>query len=265
MTERRTSSGLEQIRILHLYDEYLNIYADRGNIMVLQQRCAWREIACHVTGLAPGETFTAGDYDLIYVGGGQDRDQRMIAQRMVDDCGNSIVDSVESGAALLAVCGGYQLLGHSYRDTSGEFQPGVGLFDLVTEAGAGRLIGNVEIEVSLPDIGSAMDAHTVRVAGFENHAGRTSLRDGAEPLGRVVRGNGNDGISGYEGCRRLRALGTYLHGPLLPRNPELADWLIAAALHHAGGNEAAALINRPVPELVDSTAVRARTILASRP
>ena len=143
MTERRTSSGLEQIRILHLYDEYLNIYADRGNIMVLQQRCAWRDIACHVTGLAPGETFTAGDYDLIYVGGGQDRDQRMIAQRMVDDCGNSIVDSVESGAALLAVCGGYQLLGHSYRDTSGEFQPGAGLFDLVTEAGASRYLISV--------------------------------------------------------------------------------------------------------------------------
>ncbi|MCW2972296.1 MAG: glutamine amidotransferase, cobB/cobQ-like protein, partial [Thermoleophilia bacterium] len=139
-----------RVRVLHIYDRYLNIYADRGNMLLLQRRGAWRGIDVQVDGLEPGERFEPGDYDLLYVGGGQDRDQQMIAERMADDLGPAIRAAAEEGTAVLAVCGGYQLLGRSYLDTTGVLQPGVGLFDLVTEAGDTRLIGNVAITAELP-------------------------------------------------------------------------------------------------------------------
>ena len=231
-----------RIRLLHLYDRYLNIYADRGNIQLLRMRAEWRGIDVDVRGLEPGETFEPGEFDLLYVGGGQDRDQQMIAERMATDNGAAIRAAVEEGTALLAVCGGYQLLGSGYLDTTGTHQPGVGLFDLSTEAGDTRLIGNVAIRAELPAIG-ARPAVSATIAGFENHAGRTRLGSAARPLGRVLHGNGNDGRSGFEGCRLHHAVGTYLHGPLLPRNPELADWLLAAALAHAHGSDAAMLVD----------------------
>ncbi len=249
MTERSSTDaspiragGRPRIRLLHLYDRYLNIYADRGNIQLLQMRAAWRGIDLEVRGLEPGETFEPGEFDLLYVGGGQDRDQQMIAEHMSTDNGAAIRAAVEEGTALLAVCGGYQLLGAGYLDTTGTHQPGVGLFDLSTEAGDTRLIGNVAIRAQLPAIG-ARAAVDVTIAGFENHAGRTRLGANARPLGTVVHGNGNDGESGTEGCRLHHAVGTYLHGPLLPRNPELADWLLAAALSHAHGIDAATLVD----------------------
>jgi CobQ-like glutamine amidotransferase family enzyme len=247
-----------RVRVLHLYDRYLNIYADRGNIDVLRQRGAWRGIDIEVQGLEPGEQFEAGEHDLIYVGGGQDRDQQMIAERMSADLGPAIKSAVEEGTALLAVCGGYQLLGSHYLDTTGVHQPGVGLFDLSTEAGDTRLIGNVAIEAELPAIG-ARAGGTFRIAGFENHAGRTHLGSTARPLGKVLYGNGNDGSSGFEGCRLHHALGTYLHGPLLPRNPALADWLLAAALAHAHGTDAAGLIDQvgSIPPAVEALEQRA--------
>jgi CobQ-like glutamine amidotransferase family enzyme len=233
-----------RIRVLHLYDRYLNIYADRGNIQLLAMRAAWRGID---------------------VGGGQDRDQAMIAEHMAGEVGAAIRAASEEGTALLAVCGGYQLLGSHYLDTNGVHQPGVGLFDLSTEAGATRLIGNVAIEAELPAIG-ARPAVTTVVSGFENHAGRTSLGSTARPLGKVLRGAGNDGVSGFEGCRLHHAVGTYLHGPLLPRNPELADWLLAAALAHAHGVDAASLIDRPdtVPEPVRMLEQKARAASVAR-
>lgn len=245
-----TPTGVK-IRLLHLYDRYLNIYADRGNIQVLRQRAAWRGIEVEVHGLEPGATFETGDYDLIYVGGGQDRDQQMIAEHMSEQVGAAIKAAVEEGTALLAVCGGYQLLGAGYLDTTGTHQPGVGLFDVSTEAGDARMVGNVDIRVELPAIGSRAGT-TVTVAGFENHAGRTKLGSSARPFGSIIHGNGNDGTSGFEGCRLQHAIGTYLHGPLLPRNPELADWLLAAALSHAHGSDAATLIDAPdtIPEQV---------------
>ncbi|MCW2926401.1 MAG: glutamine amidotransferase, cobB/cobQ-like protein [Thermoleophilia bacterium] len=254
-----------RIRVLHLYDQYLNIYADRGNIEVLRRRGAWRGIDVEVQGLAPGETFTTGEHDLIYVGGGQDRDQQMIAERMSEDLGDSIKEAVLEGTALLAVCGGYQLLGSSYLDTTGVLQPGVGLFDLATEAGEDRLIGNVAITAELPAIG-ARAGTTTTIAGFENHAGRTRLGESARPLGAVVHGAGNDGESGFEGCRLHHAIGTYLHGPLLPRNPDLADWLLAAALAHAHGIDAATLIDQvgSVPAPVAVLEQRARDASVGR-
>jgi CobQ-like glutamine amidotransferase family enzyme len=213
------------IRVAHLYPDYLNIYADRGNIAVLAQRAAWRGHDLDVTALGMGDAVVPGAHDLYYLGGGQDREQLLVAADLAAK-GEPLKEAAAAGAAVLAVCGGYQLLGRGYRGFHGEDMPGVGLLPLETVAGDRRMIGDVLIE---SDVGP--------IAGFENHAGRTHLDAGAEPLGRVVSGYGNDGESGYEGCRVGRAIGTYLHGPLLPRNPRLADWVLAQALAHRSGGE----------------------------
>lgn len=217
-----------RISVGHLYPDYLNIYADRGNIAVLARRAAWRghELEVHALGL--DDPVVPGEYDLLYIGGGQDREQALVAQDLAAKA-EQVKDAVERGAALLAVCGGYQLLGRSYRGFHGEDLPGVGLFPHETLAGERRMIGDVLLECELEP------GEPKTLAGFENHAGRTRLDPGATPLGRVVCGFGNDGQSGQEGCRVGRAVGTYLHGPLLPRNPWLADWLLAQALAHRVG------------------------------
>jgi lipid II isoglutaminyl synthase (glutamine-hydrolysing) len=217
-----------KIVVGHLYPDYLNIYADRGNIAVLARRAAWRGHELEVHPVSVGEPVAPGEHDLLYVGGGQDREQALVAEDLVAKA-DGVRAAVDGGAAVLAVCGGYQLLGRSYRDFHGEDLPGIGLFPLDTVAGDRRMIGDVLLECEL-------EPGIVRtLAGFENHAGRTRLDPGAEPLGRVVAGFGNDGESGFEGCRVGRAVGTYLHGPLLPRNPWFADWVLAQALAHRGG------------------------------
>ena len=217
-----------KIVVGHLYPDYLNIYADRGNIAVLARRAAWRGHELDVSTVSVGEPVRPGDHDLLYVGGGQDREQALVAEDLAAKA-EGVREAVAGGAALLAVCGGYQLLGRSYRDFHGLDLPGIGLFPLETVAGERRMIGDVLLECEL-------EAGVRRtLAGFENHAGRTFLDEGAEPLGRVVAGFGNDGESGWEGCRVGRAVGTYLHGPLLPRNPWFADWLLAQALAHRLG------------------------------
>jgi lipid II isoglutaminyl synthase (glutamine-hydrolysing) len=216
-----------RIRVGHLYPEYLNIYADRGNIAVLARRAAARGHELVIEGVSVSDELRAGTHDLLYVGGGQDREQALISGDLAAK-GDAIRAAVDGGAALLAVCGGYQLLGRGYRERSGAVLPGVGLFPHETVAGERRMIGDV-----LLDCGWAGRT----LAGFENHAGRTRLDAGAEPLGRVIAGFGNDGESAHEGCRVGRAIGTYLHGPLLPRNPWLADWLLAQALAHTTGGE----------------------------
>jgi lipid II isoglutaminyl synthase (glutamine-hydrolysing) len=236
-----------RIRVGHLYPDYLNIYADRGNIAVLARRAALRghELAVEAIGL--GEPLRPGAHDLLYVGGGQDREQAAIASDLAAR-GDEIAAAVGDRAALLAVCGGYQLLGRGYRGRDGSFMPGVGLFPHETVAGETRMIGDVLLECELEP------GDVRQLAGFENHAGRTLLDPGAEPLGRVVHGFGNDGESGFEGCRLGRALGTYLHGPLLPRNPWLADWLLAQALAHAGDEDEAELA--PLPDELEAAAFR---------
>jgi CobQ-like glutamine amidotransferase family enzyme len=212
-----------KIVVGHLYPDYLNIYADRGNIAVLQRRAAWRGHELEVREISVGERLSPGEHDLLYIGGGQDREQLLVAEDLSAKAGD-VLASVEQGAAVLAVCGGYQLLGRSYRGLHGEDLPGVGLFPLDTLAGDTRMIGDVLLECELePGLRRTL-------AGFENHAGRTHLDAGASPLGRVVAGFGNDGESGFEGCRVGRAVGTYLHGPLLPRNPWFADWVLTQAL-----------------------------------
>jgi CobQ-like glutamine amidotransferase family enzyme len=217
-----------KIVVGHLYPDYLNIYADRGNLAVLARRAAWRGHELEVRAIRVGDTVEPDAHDLFYIGGGQDREQALIAPDLAAK-GRAIRNEIDDGAALLAVCGGYQLMGRFYRDQHGVEQPGIGLFPLHTVAGERRMIGDVLLECEL-DAGSR---HTL--AGFENHAGRTYLDEGATPLGRVISGFGNDGASGYEGCRAGRAIGTYLHGPLLPRNPWLADWLLEQAIARKTG------------------------------
>jgi CobQ-like glutamine amidotransferase family enzyme len=214
-----------KIRIAHLYPDYLNIYADRGNLAVLAGRASRRRIELDVVGVGIGDATPHAD--LYYVGGGQDREQWLVAPDLASR-GPLLREAVSAGAVVLAVCGGYQLLGRFYRDRAGREQPGAGVLPLHTVAGERRMIGDVLVECRLDD-------ERQTVAGFENHAGLTFLDDGATPFGRVLAGFGNDGTSGYEGCRVASAIGTYLHGPLLPRNPWLADWLLAHAVRHAEG------------------------------
>ncbi len=218
-----------ELRFLALYPEQMNIYADRGNVIFLQRRCEWRGIGFRYAAAGPGESFDPAQHDFLYLGGGQDRDQRAVALDMVESKRETIAAGVEDRAVLLAVCGGFQLLGHSYQ-LGEERLPGLGLVELETVRKDGpRLIGNVAIEV---DFGSGPQV----VAGFENHGGRTYLGGGAQPLGRVLEGFGNNGEDGLEGVRRGNLIGTYLHGPLLPKNAWLADHLIAAALERRYGS-----------------------------
>ena len=213
-----------RIRVGHLYPDYLNIYADRGNIAVLAARARARDIELDVRPIGMRDSIPVGEVDLFYIGGGQDREQELVALDL-EAKSAPLREAVEDGAAFLAVCGGYQLLGRFYRDVAGTELPGIGLLPLHTVAGDRRMIGDVLLEC---------DWAGETLAGFENHAGRTILEAGATPLGRVVSGFGNDGRSGFEGCRYRRVYGTYLHGPLLPRNPWFADRLLEDALAHAG-------------------------------
>jgi CobQ-like glutamine amidotransferase family enzyme len=211
------------LRVLSLYPELMNIYADRGNIAVLRARCEWRGITFEHAASSLGEAFDSEAHDLFYMGGGQDRDQVAVARDMERTKREALHQAAGRGAVVLAVCGGYQLLGHEY-ELEGERLPGVGLVDLRTVREPGpRLIGNCAIEADLGD-GPRV------IAGFENHGGRTYLAPGERPLGRVLKGHGNNDRDGYEGVRRDNVIGTYLHGPLLPKNAWLADRLIELAL-----------------------------------
>ena len=236
-----------KVRLGHLYPEYLNIYADRGNIAVLTRRAALRGYELEVRSVGIGDTLDPAAHDLLYIGGGQDREQGLIAPDLAAK-GDAIRAAHDRGVAMLAVCGGYQLLGRGYRGRDGSFMPGAGLFAHETVAGDVRMIGDVLLECRLEP------GRPLEVAGFENHAGQTVLDSGAEPFGRVVHGFGNDGHSGFEGCRLGRAIGTYLHGPLLPRNPWLADWLLSQALAHATGGGSTELT--PLPDELEHEAFR---------
>jgi CobQ-like glutamine amidotransferase family enzyme len=207
----------------------MNIYADRGNILFLRRRCEWRGLGFEYAAAGPGEGFDPGAHDLVYIGGGQDRDQRLVAADLLQSKRDEIAAAVAEDAVVLAVCGGYQLLGHSYQ-LGDERISGLGLVDLETVREPGsRLIGNVVIEATLGD-----SVH--RIAGFENHGGRTYLGPDVKPLGRVLAGHGNNGHDGLEGVQHRNLFGTYLHGPLLPKNSLFADHLIALALARMAGS-----------------------------
>jgi lipid II isoglutaminyl synthase (glutamine-hydrolysing) len=215
---------MPELRVCALYPDLMNIYADRGNLLVLERRCRWRGIGFELQASSLGESLDPDGADLYYMGGGQDRDQQLCALDLAEVKRDALHEAAARGAVILGVCGGYQLLGHSYQ-LGDEILPGTGLVDLVTVRSDGpRLIGNVAIEVEL-------DPNVRRVlAGFENHGGRTNLGPDATPLGRVLKGHGNNDVDGHEGVRRGNVIGTYLHGPLLPKNAWFADWLIETAL-----------------------------------
>jgi lipid II isoglutaminyl synthase (glutamine-hydrolysing) len=212
------------LRVCALYPDLMNIYADRGNLLLLERRCTWRGIDFELQASSLGDALDPDGADLYYIGGGQDRDQRLCAIDLAQIKRDALHAVAARGGVILAVCGGYQLLGRSYQ-LDDEILPGAELVDLVTVRKSGpRLIGNVAIEVELePGVPRVL-------AGFENHGGRTHLGPGARPLGRVLAGHGNNGADGHEGVRDGNVIGTYLHGPLLPKNAWFADWLISAAL-----------------------------------
>jgi CobQ-like glutamine amidotransferase family enzyme len=215
------------LRVCALYPELMNIYADRGNLLMLERRCAWRGIELRLTPSTLGDALH-DEHDLYYIGGGQDADQLRCAADLVSLKAGALRAAGERGAIVLGVCGGYQLLGRSY-EIDAEHVEGVGLLDIVTVRDHGqRLIGNIAVAFG-DDL----------IVGFENHAGRTKLAAGQQPLGRVIRGHGNDGHSGFEGARSGNVIGTYVHGPLLPKNSWLCDWLISAALGLSPGDLAA--------------------------
>jgi CobQ-like glutamine amidotransferase family enzyme len=216
------------LRVCALYPDLMNIYADRGNLIVLGRRCGWRGIDFQLSASGLGEPLDGDAHELFYIGGGQDRDQRLCAEDLIEHKRDGLHTAAARGAVVLGVCGGYQLLGHSYTLGREEIA-GVGLLDVRTVREDGpRLIGNVAIELEA-FMGAASGGERV-LAGFENHGGRTYLGAGQQPLGRVLSGHGNDGRSGLEGAISANTIGTYLHGPLLPKNVWFADWLIAQAL-----------------------------------
>ena len=219
------------LRVCALYPDLMNIYADRGNLQLLRRRCEWRGLGFELSGVGFDDDLDPDAHDLFYMGGGQDRDQVLCAEDLATHKRAALQQAADDGKVIFGVCGGYQLLGHAY-ELDGTKLPGVGLVDLENDREDGpRLIGNVAIEVDLDGAGG-----TNILAGFENHGGRTRLGAQTRPLGRVLKGHGNDGHSGHEGARggaHGTVLGTYLHGPLLPKNAWFADWLTATALHRA--------------------------------
>lgn len=206
-----------------LYAATMNIYGDRGNVIALKRRAEWRGISTTVREINIGDPIPA-DIDCFFWGGGQDQEQVAVAHDLQGPKGRALATAVEEGASLLAVCGGYQLLGHEYRPHAAAVLPGVGIIDAVSVAGPERFIGNVVI-----------DSEWGTLVGFENHSGLTTLGPGLQPMGKVRVGRGNNGKDGTEGARHRNALGCYLHGSLLPKNPVLADWLIARGLERRNG------------------------------
>jgi CobQ-like glutamine amidotransferase family enzyme len=217
-----------RLTIHHLYADMMNLYGDRGNVISIKKRCEWRGIPVEVVDVGLGESIRPTGCDLFLFGGGQDREQALLAEDLAGKKGADLRAIVEDGGVVLGVCGGYQLMGHFYETPEGERLQGVGIFDLHTEPrkpDEERLIGNVLVRVRAPETGEVRE-----IVGFENHGGRTYLGDGVEPLGEVIVGYGNNGKDGTEGARRKNAYGTYLHGSLLPKNPWLTDRLILNAL-----------------------------------
>lgn len=213
------------VRICYLYPRLLSVAGDRGNLLALIQRCSWRGIRCSVTEADVGEVPDFAQADLILIHGGQDREMTTAASDLAAKAG-SLREAVEADAVVLAVCAGYQLLGHYYKPAAGPPLPGLGVLDAITEAGTTRFIGHVALNCDL-DSGDHR-----QIAGFENHSGRTYLGSGAKPLGHVLGGAGNNGEDGTEGARYREVYATYLHGPVLPKNPWLADHLLSRALAH---------------------------------
>ena len=243
-------SSTRRLRLAHLYPEAMDLYGDMGNVIAIKRRCEWRDVDVDVVEVRVGQPADLAGCDLLVMGGGQDSAQVHVSEDLVRR-GTEIRRLLDEGAAALLVCGGFQLFGLDYTTASGETMPGVGVFDAHTYADAKRIVGNVMIEATLQRWGAAHPQAPLTLVGFENHSGRTVLGEGARPFGRVVCGAGNTGDGSVEGAVYRNAIGTYLHGPLLPKNPKLADHLIVAALAHRYGSP------EPLAELDDAIEMRA--------
>lgn len=236
------------INVCHLYPDLLNLYGDRGNVIAFQRRCLWRNIPVNIINKSLDDNMDFNKFDFVFLGGGSDREQNLIAADLMKRR-DEFRDAVESGLVVLAICGGYQLLGRYYLTGDGRHIPGLDILDLYTRAGDTRLVGNVVIEMD-------QDGHSVKVVGFENHSGQTSLGK-IQPLGKVLYGKGNNGRDGLEGARYKNVFCSYLHGPLLPKNARLTDYLIRLALKRRG-------IDRVLKPLDDVFEERARAALLGR-
>ncbi|MEW5706783.1 MAG: glutamine amidotransferase [Actinomycetota bacterium] len=230
-----------KISLYHLYPEAMNLYGDYGNVLSIIKRCNWRGINVEVVNVRKGDDVDFSSADIIFMGGGQDRSQQVIAEDLLAK-GQRIKDAIEGGTCALTICGAYQLFGYYFKTKDGIELPGIGIFDAYTVAGDRRLIGNVLIDCSefMPRANGLQQSKllvksNLELVGFENHSGKTYLGKEVFPLGRVIRGYGNDGLGRWEGCRYLNAFGTYLHGPLLSKNPWFTDYLILLALNHRYG------------------------------
>lgn len=228
------------LSIVHLYPELLQTYGDRGNVLALRRRLEWRGIAARVINVGRGDRLPS-DADIVFIGGGSDRVQQAVFGEMKIRR-PEVEDAAASGAVVLGICGGFQLLGHSYIDASGAAAEGMGLLDVTTVARSPRLVGRAVVEASFA-------GHQMKIVGFENHGGRTFLGEGAVPLGRVLKGRGNNGEDGQEGAVQGSVLGTYLHGPLLPSNPSLCDALLKAAFRRSPGQ-----VLSPLDDRLENTA-----------
>jgi CobQ-like glutamine amidotransferase family enzyme len=239
------------LRLVHLYPDLMSVYGDRGNVLALVRRAQWRGIDIAVTELSVGDILDASAADLIFFGGGQDREQAVVSPDFLRQKAQAVCEAVEDGAAALSVCGGYQLLGSSYTTVDGQELPGADLFKIRSVPGPRRHIGNVLIETEL-------DGERRTLVGFENHSGRTYLDRSTRPLGRTVVGAGNNGEDGTEGAVYRGAIGCYLHGSLLPKNPWLADRLLAQAVWHRTGEP------MPLAPLDDRFEEQAHAAVAAR-
>lgn len=224
-----------KIRIGYLYGRLMNLYGDRGNILALQKRAEWRDISVSVTEVGVGDRLKPGEFDIFFFGGGQDQSQDLVSEDLRQKNGAVLKAEIERGVPLLSICGGYQLLGRYYQPKQGPKIPGVGLFDAYTVAGSKRLVGNIAITVT-PLLAKDLNGPNTLI-GFENHSGQTYLGIGVKPLGTVISGSGNNGKDGTEGAVYKNAIGCYMHGSLLPKNPHLADWLLSKALEISGQDQ----------------------------
>ena len=210
-----------ELNIAHLYPKLLNLYGDWGNVLTIKKRCEWRNIKVNIEAIETGDSIDIKKYDLYFLGGGQDQQQVAVSKELLKHK-SALTEAMEENVVFLGICGGYQLLGHFYQPHNGERIKGIGLLDAYTTASEKRFIGNVtaKCDFIIPET----------LVGFENHSGSTFLQGGTKPLAILSVGNGNNGKDSTEGARYKNVFGTYLHGPLLPKNPHFADYLIMLAL-----------------------------------
>ncbi len=238
-----------ELRICHLYPDILNLYGDGGNIRALENRLRWRGLGVSVKPLPLGESDDLTGYDLIFIGGGQDFEQELLLADLARGKGENLRCAIEDGVTVLAVCGGYQMLGDYYQNQAGHRCAFLGAIDFCTEAGETRMIGNFAFRCGAESGGSV-------VVGFENHSGRTRLGSGVDPLGQVLKGYGNNGKDGGEGVRFRNVFGTYSHGPVLPKNPALCDAILETALKRKYGSSALAPLDDTAEHAARATALR---------